>query len=186
MTHFFLQPFGAPSQHYDRYDTIVLIGGGIGVTPFASILKHLVTNDSQRKKKKQVYFYWIARNHIQFEWLDELLKDLLFKSEEHATLSLEINVCYTGIHNVTVQKKQILDLVTRDIHFDESSRRFIINGNYIIHYERPNFIQEIKRIMSNTDGIKCGVFTCGPDSMCSAVQKVTNNFADCHFYKEIF
>jgi hypothetical protein len=134
---------------------------------------------------RQVYFYWIAKNHVQFEWLDDLLRDLLIRSKGQTSLTLQINVCYTGIHNSNVQKKQILDLVTREIRFDETSRRFIIDENYIIHYERPNFNTEIKRIMPGTDH-QCGVFACGPDSMCSDIQKATNNFVNCHFYKEIF
>lgn len=33
---------GSPSQEYQQYETMVLVGGGIGVTPMASILRDLV------------------------------------------------------------------------------------------------------------------------------------------------
>ena len=32
-------PYGAPSQDWFLYDTAILIGAGIGITPFASILQ---------------------------------------------------------------------------------------------------------------------------------------------------
>ena len=32
-------PYGAPSQDWFLYDAAVLIGAGIGITPFASVLK---------------------------------------------------------------------------------------------------------------------------------------------------
>ena len=32
-------PYGAPSQDWFLYDAAVLIGAGIGITPFAAILK---------------------------------------------------------------------------------------------------------------------------------------------------
>jgi dual oxidase len=35
-------PFGEGHQDWYRYEVSVLIGGGIGVTPFASILKDIV------------------------------------------------------------------------------------------------------------------------------------------------
>src|SRR5579872_3573944 len=34
-------PYGSPSQDFSHREVAVLIGAGIGVTPFASILKHI-------------------------------------------------------------------------------------------------------------------------------------------------
>lgn len=54
----------------------ILIGAGIGVTPFASILKHMWYTYIQSKennegncKLKKVYFYWICPDTNAFEWL---------------------------------------------------------------------------------------------------------------------
>lgn len=35
-------PFGAPAQNYKKYDILMLIGLGIGATPFISIMKDLL------------------------------------------------------------------------------------------------------------------------------------------------
>lgn len=35
-------PFGSPAQDYYRYKVVVLIGTGIGLTPYASILRELL------------------------------------------------------------------------------------------------------------------------------------------------
>lgn len=42
-------PYGAGNQDWRNYEVAVLIGGGIGVTPYASILKDLIhaTHDNQ-------------------------------------------------------------------------------------------------------------------------------------------
>uniref|UniRef100_A0A6V7QZ08 Uncharacterized protein n=1 Tax=Ananas comosus var. bracteatus TaxID=296719 RepID=A0A6V7QZ08_ANACO len=37
-------PFGAPAQDYKNYDVLLLVGLGIGATPFISILKDLLNN----------------------------------------------------------------------------------------------------------------------------------------------
>jgi len=35
-------PYGEGHQDWHRYDVSIMVGGGIGVTPFASILKDVV------------------------------------------------------------------------------------------------------------------------------------------------
>ncbi|XP_073120729.1 respiratory burst oxidase homolog protein A-like isoform X1 [Henckelia pumila] len=37
-------PYGAPAQNYRKYDVLLLVGLGIGATPFISILKDLINN----------------------------------------------------------------------------------------------------------------------------------------------
>ncbi|GAA0146233.1 oxidase [Lithospermum erythrorhizon] len=37
-------PYGAPAQDYSKYDVLLLVGLGIGATPFISILKDLLNN----------------------------------------------------------------------------------------------------------------------------------------------
>jgi hypothetical protein len=53
----------------------MLVGGGIGVTPFASILKDIRNHiDTKNETKiRKVYFYWISRDKNAFEWFSEVL-----------------------------------------------------------------------------------------------------------------
>jgi len=37
-------PYGAPAQSYQKFDILLLIGLGIGATPFISILKDMLNN----------------------------------------------------------------------------------------------------------------------------------------------
>ena len=56
-------PFGAPSSNIFRAEHAVLIGTGIGVTPFASILQSIM------------HRYWnVKRNcpRCDYQWSDEL------------------------------------------------------------------------------------------------------------------
>ena len=41
-------PFGEGHQNWWEYDVSILVGGGIGVTPFASILKHLAYKSQEQ------------------------------------------------------------------------------------------------------------------------------------------
>ena len=35
-------PYGSPTQYHEDFNTVLLVGAGIGVTPFASVLRHLL------------------------------------------------------------------------------------------------------------------------------------------------
>lgn len=39
-------PYGAPAQDYRKYDILLLVGLGIGATPFISIIKDILNNES--------------------------------------------------------------------------------------------------------------------------------------------
>ncbi|GLD99496.1 hypothetical protein PINS_up008222 [Pythium insidiosum] len=82
-------PIGAPSQEYFRHRTVVFVGAGIGVTPFASILRsivhqweafrcpccHTVTIPKAFRLQK-IYFYWITREQEALTWFSETMNQL--------------------------------------------------------------------------------------------------------------
>jgi NADPH oxidase len=71
-------PYGAPSEDVFKADVAVLVGGGIGVTPFASILKHIWYR--QRRGNlgalKRVEFFWVCRDAPSFGWFQSLLAEV--------------------------------------------------------------------------------------------------------------
>ncbi len=50
-----------------------MIGAGIGVTPYASVLKELVVR-ARKAHVKKVYFLWVCRSQKKFEWFLEVLR----------------------------------------------------------------------------------------------------------------
>jgi dual oxidase len=70
-------PFGEGHQDWNRYDVAILVGGGIGVTPFASILKELVHrfNIGARIQCQRVYFIWVTRSQKKFEWFTDTIRE---------------------------------------------------------------------------------------------------------------
>jgi dual oxidase len=73
-------PFGDGNQEWHNYDVVVMIGGGIGVTPYASTLMDLVTEKASGNhcniRCKKVYFLWICPTHKNFEWFVDVLKNV--------------------------------------------------------------------------------------------------------------
>jgi NADPH oxidase len=71
-------PYGAPAEDVFDSEVAVLVGAGIGVTPFASILKHIW----YRQKKgnlgalRRVEFFWVCRDTPSFGWFQSLLQEV--------------------------------------------------------------------------------------------------------------
>ena len=58
-------PYGTASDGVFDYEVSVLVGAGIGVTPFASILKSIwysIRNPRGLMQLRKVYFIWICRD----------------------------------------------------------------------------------------------------------------------------
>lgn len=74
-------PHSAPTQHTSRYETALIVGAGIGVTPVAATLKSIVLHSWRDNIGKSfpnsAYFSWIC-GHADvdaFRWLVRLMKE---------------------------------------------------------------------------------------------------------------
>ena len=78
-------PYGAPAEDVFDNEIAVLIGTGIGVTPWASILKniwHLRAGPNAPRRLKRVEFIWICKDTSSFEWFHTLLQSLEVQSSD--------------------------------------------------------------------------------------------------------
>lgn len=69
-------PFGTASEDVFSHEVGLLVGAGIGVTPFASILKSIFYRKEAGDKSlclEKVYFYWLCPSMHSFEWFRDLL-----------------------------------------------------------------------------------------------------------------
>eukprot|EP01087_Luapelamoeba_hula_P007878 TRINITY_DN1936_c0_g1_i1.p1 TRINITY_DN1936_c0_g1~~TRINITY_DN1936_c0_g1_i1.p1 ORF type:complete len:501 (+),score=60.35 TRINITY_DN1936_c0_g1_i1:83-1585(+) len=86
-------PYGDFSYYYSTAQVVVLIGGGIGITPLISILKHLVHKMTSRSRSPsnhrqeqqypvtKVYFFWACKKASHFNWVQKELRDIHFATE---------------------------------------------------------------------------------------------------------
>ncbi|OMJ19904.1 Superoxide-generating NADPH oxidase heavy chain subunit A [Smittium culicis] len=79
-------PFGSASEHVFQHEVAMLFGAGIGVTPFASILKSMwyrFNNNLDIGKLRKVYFIWSQKETGSFVWFQDLLEAIEEKEEEN-------------------------------------------------------------------------------------------------------
>ena len=89
-------PYGAPAEDVFNSQVAILIGAGIGqslcrplflprlnvvfpgVTPFASILKHIWYRQKKGKLNslRRVEFFWLCRDPPSFGWFQSLLQEV--------------------------------------------------------------------------------------------------------------
>ncbi|XP_062276975.1 dual oxidase 1 [Scomber scombrus] len=163
-------PFGEGHQEWIDYEVSVLVGGGIGVTPFASILKDLVFKSSIRSKIqcKKVYFIWVTRTQRQFEWLSDIIREV----EELDTQEL------VSVHTYITQVAEKFDLRTTMLyvcerHFQKVWNRSLFTGlRSVTHFGRPPFVSFFSSLQEVHPEVgKIGVFSCGPPGLTKNVEK---------------
>jgi predicted ferric reductase/Ca2+-binding EF-hand superfamily protein len=90
-------PYGTPSAHIFETPYVVLVGAGIGVTPFASVLESLLFRaygqGASTSQLKKAHFFWLNRDQYSFEWFAALLARLEEVDTSHL---LDVNICMTG------------------------------------------------------------------------------------------
>uniref|UniRef100_A0A8C6W7G8 NAD(P)H oxidase (H2O2-forming) n=1 Tax=Nannospalax galili TaxID=1026970 RepID=A0A8C6W7G8_NANGA len=163
-------PFGEGHQEWHKFEVSVLVGGGIGVTPFASILKDLVFKSSLGSKMhcKKIYFIWVTRTQRQFEWLADIIREV----EENDCQDL------VSVHIYITQLAEKFDLRTTMLyicerHFQKVLNRSLFTGlRSVTHFGRPPFEPFFNSLQEVHPQVrKIGVFSCGPPGMTKNVEK---------------
>uniref|UniRef100_A0A3Q1CUQ0 NADPH oxidase 2 n=1 Tax=Amphiprion ocellaris TaxID=80972 RepID=A0A3Q1CUQ0_AMPOC len=145
-------PFGTASEDVFRYEVVMLVGAGIGVTPFASILKSVWYKRIQNNQEvftKKIYFYWLCPETQAFEWFADLLQSLEGQmAEREVTDFLSYNIYLTRWKEAEVRRE------------DTCLRRSGTTINEVIYF-----------ILFCIYRTKVGVFLCGPPQLGKSLEK---------------
>nr|XP_023402333.1 NADPH oxidase 3 [Loxodonta africana] len=160
-------PFGAALTDVFHYQVGMCIAAGIGVTPFAALLKSIwyQCREPQTKLKlSKVYFYWICRDAKAFEWFADLLLSLETQMSERGKAHfLSYHIYLTGW-----DENQAIHIA---LHWDENTD--VITGlKQKTFYGRPNWNNEFRQIAYNHPSSSIGVFFCGPKDLSKTLQKM--------------
>uniref|UniRef100_A0A8C1EV51 NADPH oxidase 1 n=1 Tax=Cyprinus carpio carpio TaxID=630221 RepID=A0A8C1EV51_CYPCA len=166
-------PFGTASEDVFDYEVSMLVGAGIGVTPFASILKSIwyKFKDSDPKlRTKKIYFYWLCRETYAFEWFADLLQVLEKDMEERGMRDfLTYKLYLTGWDQSHVNHAMV--------HFDKETD--IITGlKQKTSYGRPNWDREFEQVQQENPSSVVGTFLCGPQALAKDLEKKCVKYSD--------
>uniref|UniRef100_UPI0037E7D25D cytochrome b-245 heavy chain n=1 Tax=Semicossyphus pulcher TaxID=241346 RepID=UPI0037E7D25D len=171
-------PFGTASEDVFRYEVVMLVGAGIGVTPFASILKSVWYKRIQNNQDvftKKIYFYWLCPETQAFEWFADLLQSLEGQmTEKDMTDFLSYNIYLTRWKEAEAAHFRV---------HHEAENDPITGLKQKTHYGKPNWDNEFTNISSKHPGTKVGVFLCGPPQLGKSLEKqcLSHSEADVKF-----
>lgn len=198
-------PYGAPAEDVFDNEIAVLIGTGIGVTPWAAILKniwHMRNGPNPPTRLRRVEFIWVCKDTTSFEWFQVLLSSLEAQSQEAANLPGSNGNEFLKIHTYLTQKLDhdtahniVLNSVGADVDpLTELKTR--------THFGRPDFARFFQGMrdgitdrtyLNGLEGAiktNVGVYFCGPNAAArdikKAAKKATTREVNFSFWKEHF
>uniref|UniRef100_A0A8C1JBC6 NADPH oxidase 2 n=2 Tax=Cyprinus carpio TaxID=7962 RepID=A0A8C1JBC6_CYPCA len=136
-------PFGTASEDVFRYEVVMLVGAGIGVTPFASVLK----SQGFCLLLMQYLLQSLERQMTEKDMRDFLSYNIYLTRWKDAEVAAHFRVQYEAENDPITGLKQ----KTR--------------------YGKPNWDNEFSAIATQHPGSKVGVFLCGPTALAKALGK---------------
>ncbi|XP_053319757.1 NADPH oxidase 5 [Spea bombifrons] len=197
-------PYGTPTRRIFTSDHAVLIGAGIGITPFASILQSIMYRYRMRKqncpnckyswcetlkdnemKLKKVDFIWINRDQKFFEWFVSLLTKLEMDQadEEPQGRFLEMHMYMTSALCKNDMKAIGLQMAL-DLLAQKEKKDSITGLRTRTQPGRPDWNKVFQKIEQENKG-KVQVFFCGSPALAKVIKSHCERF-NFKFFKENF
>ncbi|XP_038669483.1 NADPH oxidase 5 [Scyliorhinus canicula] len=197
-------PYGTPTRTIFTSEHAVLIGAGIGITPFASILQSIMYRYRMRKQNcpscsyswcenvkdnemslRKVDFIWINRDQKSFEWFVSLLTKLEMDQadEEPQGRFLEMHMYMTSALSKNDMKALGLQMAL-DLLAKKENRDSITGLRTRTQPGRPDWSKVFQKIAEEKKG-KVHVFFCGSPVLAKTIKAQCEHFGF-KFYKENF
>jgi predicted ferric reductase/Ca2+-binding EF-hand superfamily protein len=173
-------PFGTPSRSIFGARYAVLVGAGIGVTPFASVLESMVARAyAGENQLEKLYFFWLNRDSRSFEWFADLL--LQVEQMDHRQL-VDIQICMTGGRgNVAALALNL----ARNLSHEIGKPDWVTGLRTQTRLGVPDFDSELSAIAARHAPDSVDVFFCGPPGLGRKLSASCQRLA-LRFHQEVF
>ncbi|KAI9705984.1 MAG: hypothetical protein M1836_005390 [Candelina mexicana] len=198
-------PYGTPAEDVFDNEIAVLIGTGIGVTPWASILKNIYNlraGPNPPRRLRRVEFIWVCRDTTSFEWFQTLLSSLEAQSQDAARMPGSEGPEFLRIHTYLTQQLDIDTANNIVLNSVGSAKDPLTELKSRTNFGRPDFprlfgaLREgiinqtyISGLESNLK-TNVGVYFCGPNIAAREIRKAcrsqTTDDVKFSFWKEHF
>ncbi|XP_024027378.1 respiratory burst oxidase homolog protein A [Morus notabilis] len=179
-------PYGAASQDHVKYDMVVLIGLGIGATPFISILKDVVNgtkkeqsnnhNGCSLRKKGPIkaYLYWVTREQNSFDWFRDIMKEVSKSNQKQSVV--EVHNFLTSIYQEGDARSTFISAI-QALYHAKHGIDIISRTPVRTHFARPNWFSIFSKLAWRHRGAKIGVFYCGPSGLAKDLETMCTKFS---------
>ncbi|XP_047979362.1 putative respiratory burst oxidase homolog protein H [Salvia hispanica] len=190
-------PYGAPAQDYKKYDILLLVGLGIGATPFISIIKDIVNNESRsvpddvpadnHHGPERAYFYWVTREQGSFDWFKGVMDDIAEYDHHHI---VEMHNYLTSMYEEGDARSALIAMV-QSLQHAKNGLDVVSDSRIRTHFARPNWRKVFTHLASAHHSSRIGVFYCGSPMLTKTLKSLCHEFSlnsstRFHFHKENF
>eukprot|EP00178_Gracilaria_changii_P005985 TRINITY_DN20247_c0_g1_i1.p1 TRINITY_DN20247_c0_g1~~TRINITY_DN20247_c0_g1_i1.p1 ORF type:complete len:174 (-),score=21.39 TRINITY_DN20247_c0_g1_i1:92-613(-) len=153
-------PHGRLSLNYRKYPNVILIAGGIGITPLIAILKTIyrigVSIDEQKKHPlspfiQQVFLIWAVPDRATYEWFEKVIQKAIKRSDKE---------------NSSFPKLHPFIHFTREDTVPEPSEPYF-------ELDRPDISDFFESLDLEDD--RAAVYACGPKAMINDTWDATSS-----------
>jgi predicted ferric reductase/Ca2+-binding EF-hand superfamily protein len=158
-------PYGSPATHIERAKNAIVVGAGIGVTPFASVLPSLFRRRlvDPANLPRKVHFFWLNRDQYSFEWFHEMLADL----EDDAGAALDLRLYMTnGRRGATSLALE----AARHVAHAEGKGDVVTSLRTMTRMGQPDWERELADIAKEHEAGSVELFFCGPAGLGTKVR----------------
>ncbi|XP_047255724.1 putative respiratory burst oxidase homolog protein H isoform X2 [Capsicum annuum] len=190
-------PYGAPAQNYKKYDILLLVGLGIGATPFISIIKDILNQQaeynqhddasSNKKGPQRAYFYWVTREQGSFDWFKGVMDDIAEHDENEV---IEMHNYLTSIYEEGDARSALIRMV-QSLQHAKNGVDVVSESRIRTHFARPNWKRVFAQLVASHPSSRIGVFYCGSPTLTKPLKKLCREFSinsstRFNFHKENF
>ncbi|KAI7741981.1 hypothetical protein M8C21_008694 [Ambrosia artemisiifolia] len=197
-------PYGAPAQDYRKYDVLLLVGLGIGATPFISILKDLLNNivktdelEGHSSRSDQSYGSADSYSHgkvsprkkkgmrttnAYFYWVTreqgsfDWFKGVMNEVAEcdHQGV-IEMHNYLTSVYEEGDARSALITMVQALNHAKNGVD--VVSGTRVrTHFARPNWKKVFSKTCKKHAGARIGVFYCGAPVLAKGLSKLCDEY----------
>uniref|UniRef100_A0A7N0V176 Uncharacterized protein n=1 Tax=Kalanchoe fedtschenkoi TaxID=63787 RepID=A0A7N0V176_KALFE len=161
-------PYGAASQDHAKYDVVLLIGLGIGVTPFISVLKDVISShqktqfghiehgrSSSIKSPSKVYLHWVTREHYSFAWFRDAMKE--FSNSEQYQSVVEMNNHLTSVYKEGDARSVLISAI-QALYRANKGMDVLSRTPIRTHFARPNWLKIFSDVADRHEGAQIGKY----------------------------
>ncbi|KAK4565033.1 hypothetical protein RGQ29_006900 [Quercus rubra] len=199
-------PYGAPAQDYKNYDVLLLVGLGIGATPFISILRDLLNNTTEEQQDSttetsrsddRLNSYTSSNvtpgsgnkklqrvKSAHFYWVTrepgsfEWFKGVMDQvAEMDHKGQIELHNYLTSVYEEHDARSTLITMVQALNHAKHGID--ILSGTRVrTHFARPNWKEVFTKIASKHPHATVGVFYCGLPVLAKELKKLCHELSN--------
>ncbi|KAJ7956468.1 Respiratory burst oxidase [Quillaja saponaria] len=188
-------PYGAPSQDHVKYEITMLIGLGIGATPFISILKDIVNGVqkencdnancreySLRKSPSKAYFYWVTREQSSFDWFRDIMKEISNSNQNQSVV--EMHNFLTSVYQEGDVRSALIKII-QALHHAKNGID-IVSKTPVHTFWPTKLVQHISKIGSETQRRKNWGFLLRAISISRRIKEIVHQIFNQNYHKICF